>query len=57
METQKALARKITDAYFFYDPYNGADYEDVLQAVEEGLNDPEQIAQMLDELAGMILDV
>ena len=29
---RKELAEKITSAIFNYDPYNGADYDDVFQA-------------------------
>ena len=52
----KALAKQITDAYFFYNPYNGADEEDVEQAVYEGLFDDEQMRQMLEELSAIVLD-
>lgn len=51
------LASLITDACFHYDPYNGADYEDVLEATEEGLKDPDRMRDMLEELARMLLDM
>lgn len=52
----KELATLITDACFHYDPYNGADYEEVYEATLEGLNDPEHMRNMLEELARMVLD-
>lgn len=55
--TIKELATLITDACFHYDPYNGADYEDVLEATEEGLKDPDRMRDMLEELARMLLDM
>ena len=51
------LAKQITEAYFFYDPYNGADFEDVERAVLEGLTDAERMREMLDELSAMVLNM
>ena len=50
------LADQITKAYFFYDPYNGADFEDVKTAVLNGLFSVEQMREMLAELSAMVLD-
>lgn len=38
------LAHKITKAYFWYDPYNGADFEEVEAAVLEQLKDIDPVA-------------
>lgn len=52
----KDLAHKITQAYFWYDPYNGADFEEVEAAVLEQLNDIDRCHEMLEELSTMVIE-
>lgn len=51
------LARKITKAYFWYDPYNGADFEEVEAAVLEQLTNIDRCHEMLEELSAMVLNM
>lgn len=52
----KDLANQITRAFFWYNPYNGADFEDVERSVLEGLNSVEECHEMLEQLSAMLLD-
>lgn len=52
----KDLAHQITKAYFWYDPYNAADFEEVEAAVLEQLNDIDRCHEILEELSAMVID-
>ena len=50
----KELAKTLTDTYFNYDPFNGADYEEVLDAMKIALESREGCLDIIKELIGML---
>ena len=50
----KELAKKLTDTYFHYDPFNGADYEEVLDATEVALASRDGCLDIINELMEML---
>ena len=55
-ETRKALAEKITEAVFFYDPYNGADYEDMTAYNNKDLQTLAGCYEIIEELCNMLTE-
>lgn len=54
---RKELAEKITSAIFNYDPYNGADYDDVFQASAAELKTIEGCYNIITELTEMLNNI
>lgn len=48
------LAKKITDAVFHYDPYNGTDYDDGLAETEKMLSSAPECWTIIEALCDMI---
>lgn len=52
--TINELAEKVTEVYFDFDPYNGADFGDVMPVIEEGLMSVEGCHNIISELVDML---
>lgn len=55
-ETRKAMAEKLTEAIFFYDPYNGADYDDMLAYNNKDLQTLSGCYEIIDCLCDMLTE-
>ena len=53
-DSNDALAIELTDSYFFFDPWNGADYGDVLKSTIEMLATPEGLKDIIRQQLDMI---
>lgn len=53
-ELRKALSAKITETIFDYDPYNGADEEDMTEYNNKSLRTLEGCYEIIDGLCDML---
>lgn len=55
-EKRKALSAKLTETIFFYDPYNGADEEDVTACNNKQLKTLEGCYEIIEELCNLLYE-